>query len=165
MFIFYILEGEAGGSHACDAKSFIECVPLIVGLHIIAQPETQQTRVKLSQSDYSARVDVCRLAWGFELDKEPGVHVGRFPLTCGGFIFPHIHIGLILCISHASENPGSRALSGPLLSLGNLRCHCTQKEPWKPSNSSRGYYLQYQKKTALPLNSSPPSEHRPSVSS
>lgn len=92
----------------------------------------------------------------FEWDKEPGVHVGRFPLTCGGFIFPHIHIGLMLCLSHASENPGSKALSGPLLSSGNLRCHCRQKKLWKPSNSSGGYYLLYQKKIALlPIATSP----------
>lgn len=104
------------------------------------------------------QVYLCR----FEGDKEPGVHVGRFPLTCGGFIFPHIHIGLMLCLSHASENPGSKALSGPLLSSGNLRCHCRQKKPWKPSNSSGGYYLLYQKKIALLPTDPPPPP--PSVS-
>lgn len=44
---------------------------------------------------------------GFDWDGEPGVNVGRFPLTYGGFISPHIHIGLILSRSQASENPGS----------------------------------------------------------
>lgn len=62
----------------------------------------------------------------------------------------------MLSFSHASENPGSWALSGPLLSLGNLRCHCRQKELWNPSNSSGGYYLLYQRKiTLLPTVSDP----------
>lgn len=92
---------------------------------------------------------------------DPGVHVGRFPLTCGGFIFSHIHIGLILSLSHATENPGSWALSGSLLSLGNLRCHCRQKEPWNPSNSSGDYYLLYQRKiTLLPKVPPPPLKHK-----
>lgn len=60
------------------------------------------------QAPQSVRMPAYVQACGFVKDKEP--------LTCGGFIFPHIHIGLILSLSHASENPGSRALSGPLLS-------------------------------------------------
>lgn len=88
------------------------------------------TQARGNSSGPGLHLNVClQVCLGrFEWDKEPGVLVGRFPLTCGGFIFPHIHIGLMLCLSHASENPGSKALSGPLLSSGNLRCHCRQKK-------------------------------------
>ena len=50
-------------------------------------------------------VCACVCLCGFGGDKEPGVRVGRFPLTCGGFIFPHIHIGLILCLFPCQWKP------------------------------------------------------------
>lgn len=52
-------------------------------------------------------------------------------------------------------------LSPALVSSGDPTCHITQKKLWKPSNSSRGYYLQYPKKR---LSSLPHWERQPSVS-
>lgn len=83
------------------------------------------------------------------------MHTGRFPLTCGGFIFSHIHIGLILCLSHASAKPWRPSPLRPSSLFGNLRCQHTQKGQWKLSNSSRAHYLQYQKKIALLPNTNP----------
>lgn len=64
--------------------------------------------------------------------------------------FPHIHTGLTLCLSHASENPGSPALSGPRLVGGPNMSHHT-KEAVKAVQLKQGLLFTVpQKKVVLP---------------